>query len=125
MIIAGPEGIPVDIKICNLCSTCGFVDGSERGVLKGELGFNKIVENQIVFPCHEHLEAFNGTQNTGTCEMAKEKGKLYVCSGYIQCLKKSGIKPKNKLLESLYDEVKDIDKRIMTLSETKDYHGIK
>ena len=111
-----------NIKLCKLCDECGFVNDSQVGVLKEELGLSQIIESQTIFPCHLHLKAYNGTENTGTHEMVADKGEIYVCSGYVQSLVKSHIPPRNAAMKHLMRQVDKIDPRIMTIDDTKEYH---
>jgi len=121
-------GNNAEVELCKLCDTCGFINDSQVGVLRNELGFGKILENHILFPCHERLQAFNdgGSENEGTREMVEATGKLYVCTGLVQSLKKSKVLPKNRAMAYLMSTIKDdeIDERIMTIEETKKYHNL-
>ena len=114
----------VHIKNCTLCTQCGFLEDSQVGVLKESLGLKEIIKDQILFPCHQTLKAYNSShgkgksENTGTHEMVADIGEILVCTGYVQSLMKSGIKPKNIYMARLMDEVKEIDPRIMTIEDT-------
>ena len=118
----------VKLELCDLCTTCGFLNDSQVGVLREDMGLLHIINQQIVFPCHEQLAAYNSShgkgksENTGTHEMAKDLGVVEVCTGYVQSLMKSGIKPKNIYMANLMKDVKEIDPRIMTIEDTIKYH---
>jgi len=118
----------VKLELCDLCTTCGFLNDSQPGVLREDMGLLHIINQQIVFPCHEQLAAYNSShgkgksENTGTLEMAEDLGVVKVCTGYIQSLKKSKVFPKNMHVSKLMDDVKEIDPRIMTIEDTIKYH---
>jgi len=116
----------IELKLCELCQDCGFLNNSQVGVLKEELGLLEIIDKQIPFMCHKHLLAFNGTENTDTDEYVKTHDSIYICSGFIQSLYKSNIKPKNKAMKYLYSllKKKEIDKNIMSIDDTIKYHKI-
>ncbi len=113
---------------CELCDSCGFLDNSQVGVLREDLGLLDIIENQIIFPCHQTLLAYNSShgkgkiENQGTKEMVEDTGLVQVCTGYVQSLVKSGIPPKNRGMARLMLELKEIDPRIMTIEDTIKYH---
>ena len=117
------NGNEAEVELCTLCEACGFIKGSQVGVLKEELGLNEIIDNQILFPCHKHLVAYNGFENQGAEEMVAETGKLKVCTGFVQSLVKSGIKPKNRAMAYLMSTIDKVDDRIMSIDETKQYHS--
>ncbi len=118
----------IDVKNCELCCHCGFLKDSTVGVLKESLGLLNIVKNQIVFPCHQTLLAYNSShgkgkvENKGTKEMAEDTGLIEVCTGYVQSLALSGIPPKNRAMAKLMMELTEIDPRIMTIEETLERH---
>lgn len=107
---------------CKLCNECGFLKDSQIGVLKPELGLLHIIKNQIAFMCHLHLRAFSGCDHKGTEEYLKHNDTINVCTGYIQSLKLSGTAPTNPIMAALFEEVTDIDPRIMTIEETLERH---
>ena len=115
---------PVHIKNCELCTQCGFLEDSQVGVLKESLGLKEIIKDQIIFPCHQTLKAYNSShgkgksENTGTHEMVEDTGVIEVCTGYVQSLMKSGINPNNIYMANLMREVEEIDSRIMTIEDT-------
>jgi len=119
---------PVHIKNCDLCEFCGFLEDSQVGVLREDLGLLDIIETQTLFPCHQTLKAYNSShgkgksENTGTKEMVEDVGLIEVCTGYVQSLMKSGIAPKNIYMANLMRDVKEIDPRIMTIEDTIKYH---
>lgn len=112
------------LKNCTLCEHCGFLEDSKPGVLREDMGLLEIIENQVIFPCHQTLKAYNSShhngrgENTGTKEMVEDTGVIEVCTGYIQSLIKSGIPPKHRAMTKLMMEVMEIDPRIMTIEET-------
>jgi hypothetical protein len=116
------------IKNCKLCEKCGFLKDSPVGVLKESLGLLEVIEDQMIFPCHQTLLAYNSShgkgkvENEGTLEMVEDTGVIEVCTGYVQSLVKSGIPPKNRAMSKLMWELESIDPRIMTIEETIKYH---
>ncbi len=110
------------IELCTLCDECGFTKGAKKGVLKIELGLMEIIRNQVIFPCHKVLKAHTGSENTGTREYAEKTGKVQVCSGYVQSLKKSGILPNNEAMSYLYEQTPRDNSNIMTIEETLKHH---
>ncbi len=119
--------IPI-VKNCELCTACGFLEDSVPGVLREDLGLLEVIENQIIFPCHQTLKAYNSShgkgksENTGTHEMVEDTGLVEVCTGYVQSLMLSKIPPKNRAMAMLMLEIKTIDPRIMTIEETLNRH---
>jgi len=113
---------------CDLCNFCGFLNDSQVGVLREDLGLLDIIENQVIFPCHQTLLAYNSShgngkvENKGTVKMVEDTGEIKVCTGYIQSLVKSGIPPKNRGMARLMMELKEIDPRIMTIEDTINRH---
>ena len=116
------------ITPCKLCDSCGFLNDSQRGVLREDMGLLEIIENQTLFPCHIVLQGFNksigiDSENTNTHAMVEETNELKVCSGLIQSLMKSNIPPKHMYMAQLMIDIDKIDPRIMTIDETLRYHS--
>jgi hypothetical protein len=118
----------VKLSISKLCPDCGFLKNSQVGVLKEELGLLKIIDEQILFPCHKELLAFNGTENTGVEDYMEVKKEVKVCAGFIMSLDKSNIEPIHEGIRYLFKlnrEKKqnkiEVDS-IMTIEETLKYH---
>jgi hypothetical protein len=118
----------VEVRNCKLCNACGFLKDSQVGVLKESLGLREIIENQVIFPCHQTLLAYNSShgkgkvENKGTQEMVEDTRLIEVCTGYVQSLIKSGIPPKNRAMAKLMLEVEELDPNIMTIEETLTKH---
>lgn len=106
------------ISICNkTCIECGFLKCSKKGVLTPD--FIQIANRQILFPCHMELKKVSGSENTGVEQMKDIK----VCRGYIESFVKSGIKAKHEEMQKLMNQIEDVEKDIMNVTEALRYHG--
>ena len=120
---------PEEIEPCEeVCHECGFLNDSQIGVLKKDLGLLDIIEQGILFPCHLQLKAVTGSENTGVEEYAEKKDIFKVCRGFVEAMyiqDSEADAVQGVIWQKLF---KDLDGKInpktMTIDETLIYHGI-
>ena len=113
-----------NIEPCKeVCHECGFLDGSQVGVLKESLGLKEIIDKGVVFPCHLQLKAVTGSENTGVEQYAEQKDTFKVCRGLIESSYISGLHRGHPLWENLYKQLDgNINQKTMNIEETLKYH---
>jgi len=78
------------VKAClKKCNECAFKRGGIQNTLTPE--FIDYIKNNTLFPCHEKLKKFSGSENQGTELYIKQSKTVYTCRGHIECLIKSGM----------------------------------
>jgi len=107
-----------------VCNECGFLNDSQVGVLKESMGLLDIIEKGVIFPCHLHLKAVTGSENTGVEQYAEDKDTFKVCRGYVESMFMSGKQLDNPAWRHLYMQLSgEFHPKIMSIQETIDYHG--
>ena len=120
---------PEEIEPCEeVCHECGFLNDSQIGVLKKDLGLLDIIEQGILFPCHLQLKAVTGSENTGVEEYAEKKDIFKVCRGFVEAMyiqDSEADAVQGVIWQKLF---KDLDGKInpktMTIDDTLKYHKI-
>ncbi len=120
---------PHEIEPCEeVCPECGFLNDSQVGVLKKDLGLLDIIEQGILFPCHLQLKAVTGSENTGVKIYAEKKNIFKVCRGFVEAMyiqDSEADAVQGVIWQKLF---KDLDGKInpktMTIDETLVYHQI-
>ncbi len=118
---------PNEIEPCQeVCHECGFLNDSQHGVLKEDLGLLDIIKDGILFPCHLQLKAVTGSENEGVEQYVEETNTFKVCRGYVESMyiSENGAEfADNPIWKKLFNDVKgNINPKVMTISETIDYH---
>jgi hypothetical protein len=109
-----------------VCSTCGFLNDSQVGVLKEELGLTTIIKEGIIFPCHLQLKAVTEFENLGTEVYAEEVDVFRVCRGLVESSFKSNLHRDKPEWVDLYLQLEGaMNPKVMNIEETLKYHNIK
>jgi hypothetical protein len=107
-----------------VCHECGFLNNSQKGVLKRELGLEEIIEKGVIFPCHLQLKAVTGCENEGVEEYVETVDTFKVCRGYVESMFISGRMKGNPVWEKIFAKLEGkINPQTMTIDETLAYHA--
>lgn len=113
-----------NIKPCDeVCHECGFLNDSQPGLLKEELGIIEMIREGQVFPCHMQLEAVTGSMNTGVEKYIEKKDTFKVCRGYVESMFISEMHLNVPFWQDLYEKLDGkLNSKTMTILQALQYH---
>lgn len=107
-----------------LCNECPFSNQSLAGFLPGYViqDFQVFMNNDVFFPCHKMMPEHGLTVNESQ-DMIKN-GEIKVCRGYLESFVKSAKMPRNPILLTMRNAVKEegLSEQSMSIHEFRQHH---
>jgi len=114
-----------EVKVCSkMCDDCPFSKKSIRGFLATYTidQIQQYITSSVFFVCHKYIKA---DMDNDSCMKAVLNGELPMCRGYMECMVKSAIVPRNADLAVIRSVIKhELSDDSMSMMEFRQHHDL-